>query len=356
VATEYRSRLVVVPHSLPAAERAEQLFATREDTRIFAPVESAPALMHALARVRPQGIYLIDVGRKTTLLAFMARLLGISVILDTGDLVYELERSRGARSRVGLAAVWLGEQLSLRLANAVVVRGRLHEALLSGRRVTFAPDLAPRGARPISGVEMRARLGLDGEFVVGLVGSLQTAPRLGISYGWDLVEALFSAPSEVHALVVGDGPARPALETRAAELGVTPRCHFVGSVPPDEVAPWVGAMDAAVSTQTNDRVGAVRTTGKLPLYLACGCPVLASDVGEARRLLGPLGWTIPYEGIVDRTYPARLAAALAGWARDRAGAPIRREQALRLHREAFDEGAVRDNVWHAVDAVLGRKR
>jgi glycosyltransferase involved in cell wall biosynthesis len=294
----------------------------------------------------------VDLGRDTALLTLVARLLGISVILDTGDLVYELERSRGARSRAGLASVWLGEHLSLRLARAVVVRGRVHEALLQGRKVTFAPDLAPRGARPVSGDIVRARLGLEGVFVAGLVGSLHPAPRLGIAYGWDLVEALSSAPVGVHALIVGDGPARPALEARAAEIGVASRCHFAGSVPPHEVAPWVGAMDVAVSTQTNDRVGAVRTTAKLPLYLACGCPVLASDVGEAKRLLGPLGWTIQYDGVVDRTYPYRLATELARWAADRAGAPLRREQALRLHREAFDERIVRERIWDTVERVL----
>jgi glycosyltransferase involved in cell wall biosynthesis len=113
-------------------------------------------------------------------------------------------------------------------------------------------------------------------------------------------------------------------------------------------------MDAAISTQSNDAVGAVRTTGKLPLYLACGCPVLASHVGEAARLLGPLGWTIPYDGTVDRSYPERLAQAVDRWAADPAGTPARREQALSVYREAFDPEPVRARVWGVVDELLAR--
>jgi glycosyltransferase involved in cell wall biosynthesis len=108
-------------------------------------------------------------------------------------------------------------------------------------------------------------------------------------------------------------------------------------------------MDAAISTQTNDMVGRVRTTAKLPLYLACGCPVLASHVGEAARLLGPVGWTLPYEGDMDRNYPARLAEASERWRRDPAGAAGRRATALRIARESFDPETMRMRLW----TVLG---
>jgi hypothetical protein len=53
----------------------------------------------------------------------------------------------------------------------------------------------------------------------------------------------------------------------------------------------------------------VRTTGKLPLYLACGKYILASRVGEAARVL-PEEMLVPYEGTVDRTYPTRLATRI----------------------------------------------
>jgi glycosyltransferase involved in cell wall biosynthesis len=143
------------------------------------------------------------------------------------------------------------------------------------------------------------------------------------------------------ALIVGDGTGLEFLRNRAGALGVSSRCRFVGRVAFDEVGQYVSAMDGAISTQTNDLVGHVRTTGKLPLYLAYGCPVIASHVGEAARILGPLGWTQPYYGVVDRSYPSRLAIAIEQWSNDPCGASRRRHLALKLAREIFDADTMR---------------
>jgi len=53
----------------------------------------------------------------------------------------------------------------------------------------------------------------------------------------------------------------------------------------------------------------VRTTGKLPLYLATGRYILASDVGEARIVLSK-EMRVPYEGAKDPGYPQRLKARI----------------------------------------------
>jgi glycosyltransferase involved in cell wall biosynthesis len=302
-------------------------------------------------RTRPALTYLVDVGISTTFGAMAAASVRSRIVIDTGDLAYALARSTGSRGAPGLFAVWLGERVVLRLADHVVVRGTEHVRMVS-RPATFVPDLAPANARPLDGSRIRRDLGLDDAYVVGLVGSLKRAPRLGTSYGWDLVESLRYAPENVTALIVGDGDARPDLEARAREMGLADRCLFPGFVEPDELPEWVGAMDAALSTQTNDDVGAVRTTTKLPLYLACGRPVLASDVGEARRLLGPLGWTIRYDGVVDREYPRRLAAKIEEWSSQPELRARQREDALRLAREEFDADVVRRRVGDVIDRLL----
>src|SRR5262249_17970549 len=55
-----------------------------------------------------------------------------------------------------------------------------------------------------------------------------------------------------------------------------------------------------------DVVGQVRTTGKLPLYLATGRYVLASRVGEAALVL-PASMLVDYKNVKDPEYPHRLA-------------------------------------------------
>ena len=55
--------------------------------------------------------------------------------------------------------------------------------------------------------------------------------------------------------------------------------------------------------------GQVRTTGKVPEYMAAGRFVLASRVGEAELLL-PAEMLLEYNGEVDAGYPDRLAARI----------------------------------------------
>ncbi len=326
-----------------AAERAEQLLNGVADAEVLVPRPGARGILgssRAVLSTRAGVLYLVDVGKATTFAAVLGRLRRRRVIVDTGDAGYALARSLGDRSLLGQGLVGAGEQLALRCAEEVVVRGRSHAEHVPGR-ATHIPDLPPPGAAPVRAPELGQELRLDGAFVVGLVGSLIFSRRHRVSYGWDLIEALPRTDPSVVALIVGDGSGLEPLRQRAESLGVGDRCRFVGRVPVEEVNAYVSLMDAAISTQTNDLVGQVRTTGKLPLYLACGCPVLATDVGEASALLGPHGWTLEYTGVVDPSYPARLAAAIEAWRLDPPGQARRRETALEIAARDFDAGAMR---------------
>lgn len=338
--------VLAIAHSAYGRDRARQLLDGVVAARVVAAGDGAAGArraVRALLGSRAPVVYLVDVGVSTTVAAVVARALGRRVVLDTGDVAYELARSVGGRSAAGLLSVRLGEEAALRAADHVVVRGRRHAPLVH-RPATHVPDLAPPEAGPRSGERVRRELGLDDAFVVGLVGSIRRAPRLGVTYGWDLVDALPRTSPRVRALIVGDGDGLPELRERAASLGVTERCRFVGRVGSAEVAEYIGAMDVTLSTQSNDTVGAVRTTGKLPLYLACHRPVLATHVGEAIDLLAPLGWTLPYDGVVDPAYPARLAEAVESWAADPDAMARRRRQAEELHRRAFDPVVMRERM------------
>jgi GT2 family glycosyltransferase len=335
-------RVLAVCQSPGAVERAELLLAGL-DAKVLAPGPGGRGILRATRAVlgsRAPVLYLVDVGKATTVAAVLGRLRRRRVVVDTGDASYALARSLGDRGPCGQALVGIGEQLALRCADEVVVRGRLHADRVPGH-ATHIPDLPPPGAGPVRSPELARELGLEGAFVVGLVGSLIFSPRHRISYGWDLIEALPATDPAVVALIVGDGSGLEPLRARAAALGVGERCRFVGRVAVDRVGAHIGLMDAAISTQTNDAVGRVRTTAKLPLYLACGCPVLATNVGEAAALLGRHGWTLAYDGVVDRSYPPRLAAAIEAWRLDPDGAPGRRRTALEIAAREFDRETMR---------------
>jgi GT2 family glycosyltransferase len=349
--------VLAVAHSPSAGVRAEQLLEKIPGSHIVKPSAEArgmASLAWLVLRSRAKVLYLVDVGKTTAPAAVLGRLTGKRVIVDTGDATFALARSLGDRTRLGLLLVGVGEQFTLRSAHEIIVRGRTHAARVP-RPSTHIPDLAPRGAAPAEASKLRVALDLQGAYVAGVVGSLIFSPRLRISYGWDLIEALPHIHPSVVALIVGDGSGLEPLRQRAITLGVIDRCRFVGRVPTDRACEYVSAMDVALSTQTNDVVGQVRTTGKLPLYLACGSPVLASHVGEAALILGPVGWTLPYYGVLDYLYPSRLGAAIEAWRTDPNGAAIRRQTALRIAREFFDEEEMRQKLASTIHRVTNQR-
>jgi len=222
------------------------------------------------------------------------------VVVDTGDVISALARTLG-RGWMGQRLTELLERLSLRCADLLIVRGHGHQEWLTRcgfTRVEVIPDgVDTRVFRPISVETLRRRWNVEGKLVVGVVGSLHWSPRVGFCYGWELIEALARArEAPLVGVIVGDGSGLPRLKERARAAGIADRVHFVGRVPLEQLPAYINLMDVCLSTQTNDLVGRVRTTGKLPLYLACGRFVLASRVGEAARLL-PEEMLLSYESL-----------------------------------------------------------
>jgi glycosyltransferase involved in cell wall biosynthesis len=261
----------------------------------------------------PDLVYVISTALPGSLLALEARWIhSIPYILDTGDAVYEMARRSGVGAGLRLPALWLTERVAQRYASAVVVRGTLHEAYLRRQRIArvavIRDGYMPGRAPALKELEtLRRRLGLDGAFVVGVMGSLVYSPRLGICYGWDLIRALAQIRDRrVRGLIIGDGSGRAWLEAEARAYGVDDRVAFTGRVRYVDVPVYLRLMDVALSTQTNNTPGQVRTTGKLPEYMAAGRFILASRVGEAALVL-PDTMLVDYRGEVDPAYPGRLA-------------------------------------------------
>ena len=199
--------MICICDSPGAAARAGQLLAgVPKANLVVAGPGVRPALRaiwSALASDAPV-LYLVDVGKVTAPLAIVGRVLRKRVVIDTGDAVYALARSLGDRGFPSMLLVGVGEKLALRSANEIVVRGRAHAALVPGS-ATQIPDLAPVAAGPVDATELRRVLGLEGAFVIGLIGSLVLSPRRKTVYGWDLIEALPRIDPSVVALIVGDG-------------------------------------------------------------------------------------------------------------------------------------------------------
>jgi len=157
---------------------------------------------------------------------------------------------------------------------------------------------------------------LSNVLTVGLVGAVHWNTRDQSCYGWDLVEALRLLKGQpVVGVLIGDGSGLPRLQERCRRYGIEDHMRFLGRIAYERLPRYVNLLDVCLSTQTDDLIGRVRTTGKLPLYLACGRYVLASRVGEAALVLED-AMLVDYHGTVDPDYPGRLAERLAGLIQD----------------------------------------
>lgn len=310
-------------------------------------------------RFRPDVVYSVDMAFSGVLAGGAYRLLArCRLIVDTGDAIVELARSVGERGRVGMWLTMALERFGFWVADSVVVRGTEHRNLLGelGKRVVVVQDgVDTKTFRPRDVEARRDELAPGGELTIGLVGSSVWSDRLGICYGWELVELVHALRDRpVVGVMVGGGSGIERLRARCEELGIEDRMRFVGIVPYDDLPDFLSAMDFCISTQTNDIPGRVRTTGKLPLYLAAGGVILATRVGEAALVLDERQ-LVEYEGVVDRGYPARLAARVRDLVED-AEARAEIVAANRTTaRERFEYRRLTSRVHSLLGSVCGRQ-
>ena len=279
---------------------------------------------------------------------------GSKFIVDTGDSPADFLRLVSAgRSRVAAAEVL--ERVAVATADLVVVRGPHHRTQLHERGVGSVAVI-PDGVdltlfRPCEDADLRRRLGLADAFTVGIQGYFTWFPSLGGGMGWELLHAMAARPDlPIRAVLIGDGPGLAEVRVLAHRLGVGDRVHVMGRVPYAELPRYLGLCDVCLLTMTDDPASWVRTTGKLPGYLAAGRYVLATRVGTAADVL-PEEMLLDYHGHWDRSYPERLVERLAEVIAD----PDRRPKGLALTAlaERFDYDLIARTAADAIRATAG---
>ena len=81
-------------------------------------------------------------------------------------------------------------------------------------------------------------------------------------------------------VVLGDGPLLPALSSLGRICGIEDQVIFAGSRHHDDIPLWMAAADALVLTSRSEGMPNV-----IREALACGLPVIATDVGACREML-----------------------------------------------------------------------
>ena len=203
---------------------------------------------------------------------WLKRRYGLPMLLEINSPIFE-ERARYDGLALRRLARW-SQAYTWRSADFVlpvtaVLAGIVAAYGVDAWRIIVVPNgiNSERFGQPVDVAAAKRALGLQDALVLGFTGFVRDW------HGLDHVIALLAAETTpaCHLLVVGDGPARAALERQARALGVSAKLTFTGVVQRDDVARHVAAFDIALQPA----VVAYASPLKLFEYLALGKAIVA---------------------------------------------------------------------------------
>jgi glycosyltransferase involved in cell wall biosynthesis len=213
-----------------------------------------------------------------------------------------------------------------------------------GRPVQYSRILSGFPLQPFlqtrNDLARRRQLGFGpGDIIIGKVARL--CALKGHDDLFAIAPELVRACPEVKFLLVGDGPWRERLRSRARYLGLADRAVFTGLVSPEEVPGLIGIMDVVV--HFSRREGLARGIAQA---LCAGRPVVACDCDGAGEVCldGETGFLVPPGDLAQ--YRARILQL----ARD----PVLRERLGRSGQEFVRGNFAVEKMLDELDALYRR--
>ncbi|MBL0924120.1 MAG: glycosyltransferase [Sphingomonadaceae bacterium] len=165
----------------------------------------------------------------------------------------------------------------------------------------------------------KAKLGISGPLILS-VGALIPRKRQDL-----LIAALTELPGAT-LMLAGRGESERDYQALAERLGVADRVRFMGSVPHGDLPPLCAAADVMALVSSSEGLANAWVES-----LACGTPIVASDVGGIRELV-----KTPEAGRIVAQTPDAVAAAIGHIL---AKPPSREAVAANVSRFSWDENA-----------------
>jgi glycosyltransferase involved in cell wall biosynthesis len=223
-------------------------------------------------------------------LSFM-KWLGVRYIAEVNGIDSEQKRLFGlAKWKIRLSECLYG--VSYRLADAVVtvteeIRDYLYERYPATKGKTYVVSNGANIAisRPVKKEDACRALGFDPDRIYFVfVGSLKKWH--GLENAISVIEGLIKEENNLRLLIIGDGPQKPHLQEIVRKSGLEGNVIFFGKVRFSQVALYIGTSTACLALfdrERNDRTGL--SPLKIFEYMACGKPVVTTDVGNLRRII-----------------------------------------------------------------------
>jgi glycosyltransferase involved in cell wall biosynthesis len=183
--------------------------------------------------------------------------------------------------------VWAVIRHVLREADGVLAASEEARALLG--RFGFRGQTA---VVPQYGVDLKTFVPGEGRsstaFTILYAGRL--VPQKGIE---NLIDAVGRLDAPWQLLIVGDGPQRLALETRARSIPEPDRIRFIARVAPEDLARIMADVDVLVLPSRTTPVWKEQYGRILVEAMACQIPIAGSDSGAIPDVVGDAGLIFP---------------------------------------------------------------
>jgi glycosyltransferase involved in cell wall biosynthesis len=292
-------------------------------------------LRRVLLSERPDVLYAFLPTQTTLAALLLPRRLKTKLVFGLRAAGVRLDRYDALSALMYRSEVWLARRADLIVANARAVRADAIGRGLPADRIVVVPNGIDTDAmRPdaAAGFSLRRMWEIpDDAFVIGCVARLDAMK--------DHANLLKAAASftrnhpDAHFVCVGSGPPPYTNELKALanSLGLMGRVVWAGEIG-DVKAAYNSFNIATLSSSFGE--GFPNAIGEA---MACGVPVVATNIGDARSIIGELGEVVP---------PSNSDLLCAGWTRLRA----------RLARDPSLREQVRGAIIasYGVEAMFGR--
>lgn len=223
----------------------------------------------------------------------VGRLLGIPVVYEVRAFWEDAAADHGTSSEGGARyqLTRILESYALRRVSAIttICQGLHNDICTRGippHKVTVIPnavDLTRFSTPPQINHELARTLGLTGGPLIGFIGSFYAYEGLPL-----LLQALpkmLTASPTLRLLLVGGGRQETELKALTAQLGLSQKVIFCGSVPHEQITQYYQLLDILVYPRLPMRLTELVTPLKPLEAMALGKLVVASDVGGHRELI-----------------------------------------------------------------------
>ncbi len=167
------------------------------------------------------------------------------------------------------------------LAERFGVRGvRLSETPVGADMEKFNPSISGEAVRKKHEL-------LNHEEIVLYVGQLHGAQYVDLFI--KAANIILHKRPNTRFFIVGEGFMEWKLRRMVHELGLGSRVIFTGSVPHSEIPFYIAAATVCVAPFKDTLVTRCKSPLKIVEYMAMGKAIVASDVGEVRKMLGGVG-------------------------------------------------------------------